>query len=320
MSDIMCIDVSKHQGKINWQKVRESGVEIAILRAGYGRHVSQKDVMFEENYRGCKENGIKVGVYWYSYALSKDEVLLEAKACLEVIKGKQFEYPIYFDLEEAKQFKLGKQACSELIDTFCSELEKHGYFVGLYMSRFYLENYVTPDVRNKYTLWIAEYNSRCYYLGDFGMWQNSCTGRVPGIQTNVDTNEVYFDYTPVIKSKGLNGFNIQTPTEKPTDTPAQPDTPVTKTIDDLANEVLQGKWGNGADRKQRLTEAGYVYADVQKRVNELVANKTPAIDYNKIAREIIRGDWGNGEERRTRLTMAGIDYNKAQAIVNNMLK
>lgn len=320
MSEIICIDVSKHQGKINWQKVRDSGVEIAILRAGYGRHVSQKDVMFEENYRGCKENGIKVGVYWYSYALSKDEVLLEAKACLEVIKGKQFEYPIYFDLEEAKQFKLGKQACSELVDTFCSELEKHGYFVGLYMSRFYLENYVTQDIRNKYTLWVAEYGSKCNYNGAYGMWQNSCTGRVPGIQTNVDTNKVYFDYTPVIKSKGLNGFSIQTPTEKPTDTPEQPENVVTKTIDQLANEVLQGKWGNGADRKQRLTEAGYVYADVQKRVNELVAAKTPAIDYNKIAKQVIHGDWGNGEDRRTRLTEAGYDYNKVQSIVNNMLK
>ena len=97
---IICIDVSKYQGDIDWAEVKRSGVEIAIIKAGYGRLVSQKDEKFEQNYAGAKAQGIKVGVYWYSYAMSKNEALLEAKACLEVIKGKQFEYPIYFDLEE----------------------------------------------------------------------------------------------------------------------------------------------------------------------------------------------------------------------------
>lgn len=309
---IICIDVSKHQGDIDWAAVRQSGVEIAIIRAGYGRLVSQKDSKFEKNYAGAKANGIKVGVYWYSYAMSKNEALLEAKACLEVINGKQFEYPIYFDLEESEQFKLGKKACSEMINTFCRELEDNGYYAGLYMSRFYLDNYVESDIKNRYAIWVAEYGSKCNYSGSYGMWQYSSTGKVNGINGNVDTNRVYFDYTPSIKSKGLNGFK--------NDSYVNNEKPARKTVDELAQEVLNGKWGNGEDRKKRLSNAGYDYAAVQKRVNELIANKKPAIDYDKLAKEIIAGKWGNGDERKKRLTQAGYDYNKAQSRVNELLK
>ena len=217
---IICIDVSKHQGDINWDAVRQSGVEIAIIRAGYGRLVSQKDSKFEQNYAGAKANGIKVGVYWYSYAMNKNEALLEAKACLEVIKGKQFEYPIYFDLEESKQFKLGKKACSEMINTFCHELEDNGYYAGLYMSRFYLDNYVESDIKNRYAIWVAEYGSKCNYSGSYGMWQYSSKGSVPGVSGNCDMNWAYKDYPAIIKKAELNGFTnkpvIQTFTAKAT--------------------------------------------------------------------------------------------------------
>ena len=309
---VICIDVSKHQGDIDWAAVRQSGVEIAIIRAGYGRLVSQKDSKFEQNYAGAKANGIKVGVYWYSYAMSKNEALIEAKACLEVIKGKQFEYPIYFDLEESKQFKLGKKACSEMIDTFCHELEEHGYYAGLYMSRYYLDNYVESDIKNKYTIWVAEYGSKCNYSGSYGMWQYSSTGKIDGIKGNVDTNRVYFDYTQAIKSKGLNGFKANSVKDNTNNT--------SKTVDELAQEVIAGKWGNGDERKKRLSYACYDYVAVQKRVNELIANKKPAIDYDKLAKEIIAGKWGNGDERKKRLTQAGYDYNKAQSRVNELLK
>ena len=305
---IICIDVSKYQGDIDWAEVKRSGVEIAIIKAGYGRLVSQKDEKFEQNYAGAKAQGIKVGVYWYSYAMSKNEALLEAKACLEVIKGKQFEYPIYFDLEEQKQFKLGKKACSEMISTFCNKLEEQGYYAGLYMSRSHLENYVEPSVRNRYTLWIAEYTGKCNYYGQYGMWQYSSTGRIAGIKGNVDTNKVYFDPTQNIKSNGLNGFKVSSVKVK------------TKTVAELAQEVLNGKWGNGDERRKRLTQAGYDYNAVQSKVNKLTKNKKSVVDYNKIAKEVIQGKWGNGNERRKRLTQAGYDYNIIQKKVNELLK
>ena len=99
------IDVSKHNGVIDWEAVKASGkVEFAILRAGYGKLVSQKDVQFERNYSECKRLGIPVGVYWYSYAITPAEATAEALTFLKIIDGKQFEYPVWFDIEERKAF------------------------------------------------------------------------------------------------------------------------------------------------------------------------------------------------------------------------
>lgn len=114
------IDVSVHNGKIDWQKVRAAGIDFAILRAGYGRLASQKDERFEENYAGAKAAGIPVGAYWYSYAMTPEEAELEADVFLSVIKGKQFEMPVYFDLEEKKQFDLGKEKVSAIMRALIS--------------------------------------------------------------------------------------------------------------------------------------------------------------------------------------------------------
>ena len=94
------IDVSKWQGKIDWQRVEASGIEFAIIRAGYGNSANQKDSFFERNYLGAKTAGLHVGAYWYSYANSFREATLEAKAFQRVIAGKQFDMPVYFDMEE----------------------------------------------------------------------------------------------------------------------------------------------------------------------------------------------------------------------------
>lgn len=202
------VDVSFAQGKVDWKKVKDSKkVDFAIIRAGFGREVSQEDSQFKNNYAGCKENGIPCGVYWYSYADSPEDAKREAKACLEVIKGKQFEYPIYFDLEESFQFKNGKAFCDSLVRAFCNELEANGYFAGLYCSTSYLNNYISTDVAERYALWVAQYYSECTYKNaDFGMWQYCSDGSVSGISGNVDRDECYVDYPSIIKSNGLNGF------------------------------------------------------------------------------------------------------------------
>ncbi|MDE6706641.1 MAG: glycoside hydrolase family 25 protein [Oscillospiraceae bacterium] len=202
------IDVSKHQGDIDWIKVKNSGkVEFAILRAGYGNSISQKDVKFEKHYSECVKNNIPVGAYWYSYAMSESEAKQEANAFLQVIKNKQFAYPVYFDLEEPKQLALGKAKCSAIAKAFMETMEKAGYFVGLYMSKSHLETYISEEIRNKYVVWVAHYGvSKTNYSGQFGIWQKSDSGSVSGISGNVDLNECYFNYPVLIQNAGLNGF------------------------------------------------------------------------------------------------------------------
>ena len=202
------IDVSRHQGQIDWTKAKTSGkVHFAIIRAGYGKLLSQKDAQFERNYTQCKANDIPVGAYWYSYAVSPAEAREEANVFLHVIAGKQFEYPVYFDLEETKQFALGKVKCSEIAQAFLETVEKAGYFVGLYMSKSPLETYITQEIRQRYAVWVAHYGvTKTSYSGQFGMWQKSDSGSVPGISGNVDLDECYIHYPSVIQSAGLNGF------------------------------------------------------------------------------------------------------------------
>ena len=201
------IDVSYCQQKIDWVKVKASGkVSFALIRAGFGKILkNQVDDYFEENYAGCQKSGIPCGAFWYSYATSAAEARQEANVCLQVLHGKQFAYPIYFDLEEKKQFALGKQVCSEMVEAFCSTLEQAGYYAGLYCSTFYLENYVTESVRNRYTVWCADYSSECGYSGNYGIWQKGC-GTISGINGDVDLDECYIDYPTIIKNAGLNGF------------------------------------------------------------------------------------------------------------------
>lgn len=201
------IDVSQWQGgNIDFNKVKAAGINFVILRAGYGKHRSQKDPMFESNYARAKAAGLNVGVYWYSYANSVADAKTEAAVCLEAIKGKKFEYPVYFDLEERSQFSKGRAFCSSLVTAFCSELEKAGYFAGLYISRSPLEQYISSDVAKKYTLWIAEYGGKLNYSGDYGIWQNSSTWRVNGVAGDVDHDYSYTDFPSIIKKGGYNGY------------------------------------------------------------------------------------------------------------------
>ena len=236
------IDVSVHNGSINWNQVKNDGVQFAILRAGYGREASQKDQRFEEYYTNAKAVGMPVGCYWYSYATGVEEARLEAQVCLSVIKGKQFEYPIYFDLEEQKAFNTGKANCSAMVRAFCGELEKARYFAGLYMSRSPFNSYMEEDIRTKYALWLAEYGSQLNYSGSVGMWQKSSTGRVSGISGNVDMNECYINYPERIQSAGLNGFKECEIIDAPQVAPEIPKTENQATVEVSINgETYSGK-------------------------------------------------------------------------------
>jgi GH25 family lysozyme M1 (1,4-beta-N-acetylmuramidase) len=212
------IDVSKHNGVINWNAVKQSGeVDFAILRAGYGKSISQKDAKFEQNYAGAKAAGIPVGAYWYCYAKTPAEAKQEALVCIECLKGKQFELPVYYDIEEDATFRTGINNVSAIADTFCEELEKAGYYVGIYAAKSHLENYFTNSVKNRYTVWVAHVNvTKTNYTGIYTVWQYSWKGKIPGIKGDVDLDYCYRDFPEEIKAAGLNGYR------KPVEVPSKP--------------------------------------------------------------------------------------------------
>ena len=204
--DMKGIDVSVHNGDIDWGKVKTDGIDFAILRAGYGKLASQKDQKFEQNYKNAKTVNLPVGAYWYSYAMNENEARQEADVFLSVIKGKQFEMPVYFDLEEKKQFDLGKEKVSAIMRAFLEKVESAGYFTGLYGSASSLTTHTADDIKSRYTIWLAHWVDETNYSGAYGVWQHSEKGKVAGINGNVDLDICYKDFPTIIKGKELNGY------------------------------------------------------------------------------------------------------------------
>lgn len=237
------IDISYCQPKVDWSKV---DADFVIVRAGYGKYSKQQDTMFESHYSGAKSRGIPVGAYWYSYAMSEDEARQEADACLAVLKGKQFEYPIYYDVEEKKQFDLGKEAVSAIIRAFLERVEAAGYWVGLYGSYSSLTTFTDEDIRNRYAIWLAHWNvSKSPYTGAYGVWQYG-VGKTAGITGDCDLDYGYVDYPSQIKAKGLNGFGKPADdADKPVDPEPTPEpTPEPEPVKDQTIEaelIIDGK-------------------------------------------------------------------------------
>ena len=187
------IDVSEHQGHIDWAKVAKDGVEFAIIRAGYGRELSQKDDNFEQNYTAAKKAGIQVGAYWYSYADSVKRAEEEAKTCLKVLEGKHFELPVFFDQEYEKSIlALSNKTRTDIILKFLEIIQAAGRKCGLYSSTNFITTKLEASRLRQYPLWIAEYGSKLHYTGTVWAWQYSSKGRVSGILGNVDCNHGYF--------------------------------------------------------------------------------------------------------------------------------
>ena len=200
------IDVSVWQGSIDFTKLPEN-ISFVMLRAGYGRYASQEDKRFAENYTKAKAAGVPVGAYWYSYAMSPEEARIEARACMQVLGDRSFEYPIAFDVEESKQLALGVTQVSAIVCAFCEEMEAAGYYVSLYMSSYYLNHTINQTVKDRYDVWVANYNvAKPSYTGSYGMWQYSATGSVTGISGAVDMDYCYRNYPAIMTRAGLNGY------------------------------------------------------------------------------------------------------------------
>lgn len=201
------VDVSVYQGNIDWNKAKADGIEFAIMRAGYGKYVSQKDKYFDQNMKNAKAAGLPCGVYWFSYALTPEDAIKEADACYEVIKNYKLEYPVSFDMETESQMKLPKETVAQIIEAFCGRMESYGYYTTLYTYASFLNYKVDDRIFDKYDIWVAHYNtSKPAFNRNYGLWQYSCTGSVQGITGNVDRDYVYLDYERIIKNAHLNGF------------------------------------------------------------------------------------------------------------------
>ena len=171
----------------------KDGVQFAVLRAGYGRELSQKDKQFERNYARAKAAGIKVGAYWYSYANSVERGEQEAKTCLKVLEGKCFELPIFFDQEYEKSIlALSSKTRTDIILKFLEIIQAAGRKCGLYSSTNFITTKLQASRLRQYPLWIAEYGSKLHYPGTVWAWQYTSTGRVSGIKGHVDCNHGYF--------------------------------------------------------------------------------------------------------------------------------
>ncbi len=190
MANITCVDISEFQQGINFNKMKNDGIKAVIIRAGYGREASQKDSMFESHYRNAKAAGLKIGVYWYSYADSVDDAEKEARACLACIGGKALDMPVYYDMEDNFQTHLSKPTLTAIAEHFCNTVKANGYKVGVYANLNWFTNYLDYNrLKNKYSIWLAQYNDRAEL--DCDIWQNSSTGRVSGYGKNIDTNIIF---------------------------------------------------------------------------------------------------------------------------------
>ena len=211
------IDVSTHQGVIDWEKVKAAGVDGVIIRAGYGRN--NIDKQFVRNITECNRLGIPCGVYWFSYAYTEELAKKEAEYCLAAVKPYKLELPICFDFEYdsvANAKKQGvtvtKQLATAMVHAFCGVIEAAGYYVMNYANPDYLRNYF-DDTVGRYDLWLAWYSNAEQPTRSCGIWQYSSKGSVAGINGNVDVNHAYKDYQAIITKAQLNGLG-KTPWKK----------------------------------------------------------------------------------------------------------
>lgn len=300
------VDVSHNNGNVDWQAVKNAGFgDFAIIRMGYGgNYTNQDDTQFINNVNKCENMGIPYGVYFYSYALNVNSAKSEIEHAKRLLKkvGKNFKYGVWFDMEDADGYKQehGMPSNSTLVDicyTFCESIENAGYYVGIYASLSWLNNQLNDSKLDRFDKWVAQWNKKgCTYQKAYSIWQNTSDQIIGGKR---------FDANVLIRDFATSSQNSNSTSKK--------------SNEQIADEVIQGKWGNGDDRKNRLNNAGYDYQAIQSIVNQKLETNTSKKSNEVIANEVIAGKWGNGNDRKKRLNAAGYDYNAIQNIVNAKL-
>ena len=192
------IDVSEHQGRIDWNAVKASGIDFAILRVGFGAPSwgGRVDYQFNRNISECERLGIPYGVYIYSYAFDNQQAADEASMVIDCLSGRNPRLPVYYDLEDKTIIADGRQSgIASRAQTFCNKISSAGYKPGIYANLNWFNNILTDPVfkSGSWDHWIAQYNSQCHYTGSYSFWQYTSRGKVSGISGNVDMNYAYVD-------------------------------------------------------------------------------------------------------------------------------
>lgn len=270
------IDISSYQGTVNFQKIKNSEYQFVIIRLGYGDNIlSQDDKKLQYNLTKCMEYNIPYAFYLVSYAKNftgKESVDSEIEHTKRLIKSTT-PFCIFYDMEVDSIKYLGKNILTNQAIKYCDYFKNQGYQVGIYANKDWYTNYLDYDKLKKqnYKIWLAHYGIEKPSL-ECDLWQYTDKGKVEGIYENtVDLNIMY-------KNLLLTTPNASTK----------------KQIEELVQEVIEGKWGNGEERKNKLTKSGYPYEEIQKKVNEkLNSNLSKEIEYkvkkgdtlSKIAKE-----------------------------------
>ena len=288
------IDISTHQGKINLAALKDK-IDFVIIRVGFG--VSGTiDNKFKRNADMCKTLGIPFGFYWYSYALNEAGAEAEANAFLKAIEPyrNDYSYGCWFDMEDADGYKRKKgmpsnEMLRKICARFCSVVENAGYYVGIYASSSWFNNQLRGEELNKYDKWVAQWPTssgkqkgldvKPESRNNLNLWQFTSDAYIEGYGGRLDANYAYRDYPAIIKG-----------TQKEEITAIEPEIKVElKSINEIAQEVISNKWGNGLERKEKLIAAGYDYAKVQKEVNKILSSKKES-NNNNVVYTIQKGD------------------------------
>ncbi len=193
------IDVSKWQGDIDWATVASAGVDFAIIRCAYrgsSTGVIVEDPYFKQNIKGATENGIKVGVYFFTQAITEAEAVEEASTAISLVQGYRLHFPIFIDTEGSggRADNLDKYTRTAIVKAFCETVRNSGYKPGIYASKYWYYDNLDVSQLSTYNIWVAQYNTVCNYNGRYDMWQYTSTGSIPGINGNVDMNICYTKY------------------------------------------------------------------------------------------------------------------------------
>lgn len=194
------IDVSEHNGNINWDLVKSSGVEFAIIRSSWGHF--QEDLKFRRNIAECNRIGMPYGLYHYSYVSNEAEMVQEANGFIALCKSCNPTYPCYIDMEDADGWKSRMGVSNALnikvCEYTCDALEKAGFYAGIYANLDWLRNKINSRSLDRFDKWVAQWSQACTYDGTYGMWQYSSDGSVSGSSARTDVNYAYIDYPSVI--------------------------------------------------------------------------------------------------------------------------
>lgn len=311
------IDVSAWQGKIDFNKVKKSGYEFVIIKAGGNDCGFYTDSRFAENYESAKKSGLKIGAYYFvDHTFCESNAKDAAGAFYNIVKNKTFDLPLFIDVETTPTN--AKATVTKGINLFCDYLIKKGYKAGVYASAVsgFVDRININELSKNVYKWVASYSYKPSNAGKnatYCIWQKSSTGRVNGINGYVDINECYVDFKSAtyINNKTLTIDNIH---DK-----------YYNIYKRYASDVISGKYGNGTERKNKLVTLNIDYNYCQSIVNEIInksaktAKETAKTKYNKIANDIINGKYGNGASRYTNLKKANFDYAYAQMLVNNII-